>query len=64
MFASTASGGSILFLKPTIQASRIVAKAKYGLHDGSGERSSTRVAFPLFAGTLSSALLLANDQAK
>ena len=64
MFASTCFGGLISFLTPSTQAPKITANAKYGLQDGSGERSSTRVALPRFAGTLNNALLLANDQAK
>ena len=63
MLASTGLGGSILFLTPSKQAARIVANAKYGLQLGSGERSSTRVDIPRFAGTLKRALLLASDHA-
>src|SRR5574344_2884405 len=64
MLLSTGAGGSILFLIPSRAASKIAAKAKYGLQLGSGERSSTLVALPRFAGTLNRALLLAKDQAK
>jgi len=64
MLLSTGAGGSILFLTPSRQASKIAANAKYGLHAGSGERSSTRVELPRLAGTLNSALLFANDQAR
>ena len=64
MLLSTGAGGSILFLTPSRQASKITANAKYGLQAGSGDLNSTRVELPHFAGTLNKALLLANDQAK
>ena len=38
------SGGSILFFTPSRPAISIAAKAMYGLHDGSGDRNSTRFA--------------------
>ena len=64
MLLSTGAGGSILFLTPSRQASKMAAKAKYGLHAGSGDLNSTLVEVPRFAGTLSNALLFANDQAE
>ena len=42
---STGSGGSILFLIPSMPAISIAANARYGLQDGSGTRNSTRLAF-------------------
>ena len=53
-----------MFLTPSIHAAKIVANAKYGLQDGSGERNSTLVALPFFKGTLINAERFANDQAK
>src|ERR1700683_5175905 len=44
---STGSGGSILFLMPSMPAISIAAKARYGLADGSGTRNSIRLAFGL-----------------
>src|ERR1700733_11595639 len=44
---STGSGGSILFLMPSVPALRIAEKARYGLADGSGTRNSIRLAFGL-----------------
>src|SRR5437588_10213762 len=38
------SGGSILFYTPSSPAWSIAANARYGLHDGSGDRNSTRLA--------------------
>ena len=64
MLLSTGAGGSILFLTPSRQASKIAANAKYGLQAGSGDLNSTLVELPLLAGTLKSALLFASDQAK
>ena len=37
---------------PSIPASSITVNARYGLHAGSGDLYSIRVAFPLAAGTL------------
>src|SRR6202020_296155 len=42
---STGSGGSILFLMPSMPAISIAEKARYGLADGSGTRNSIRLAF-------------------
>src|SRR4051812_12723531 len=36
------------FCTPSRPAISIAAKARYGLHDGSGQRNSTRLAFGLF----------------
>ena len=44
---STGSGGSILFLMPSIPAISIAENARYGLADGSGTRNSIRLAFGL-----------------
>jgi hypothetical protein len=41
------SGGSILFLMPSMPAISIAANAMYGLLDGSGTRNSSRLAFGL-----------------
>ena len=41
---SMGSGGSILFFTPSSPARSIAANARYGLHDGSGERNSRRLA--------------------
>jgi len=40
-------GGVNLFFKPSFAAANMPANARYGLHDGSGQRSSTRVAFSI-----------------
>src|SRR3990172_5284532 len=47
MFLSSGWPGSILFSTPSIQAIVMAAKARYGLHDGSGKRTSRRFAFGL-----------------
>src|SRR5947207_11739214 len=41
---SIGSGGSILFLIPSRPAMSIAGNARYGLHDGSGDRNSMRFA--------------------
>ena len=48
---------------PSRHASNIAANAKYGLQEGSGERSSTLVETPRFAGTRNNALLFELQQA-
>src|SRR5688500_12970596 len=44
---SIGSGGSILFLMPSMPAIIIAENARYGLLDGSGTRNSTRLALAL-----------------
>src|ERR1700677_5184824 len=44
---SRGSGGSVLFLMPSMPAISIAEKARYGLADGSGTRNSIRLAFGL-----------------
>ena len=44
MFLSSGAPGSILFSTPSRPAISIAANARYGLHDGSGKRTSTRLA--------------------
>src|SRR5437763_17142451 len=44
---STGSGGSILLITPSRPAINIAEKARYGLHDGSGARNSSRLALGL-----------------
>src|SRR5262249_57806552 len=44
---STGSGGSILFLMPSMPAIIIAEKARYGLAEGSGTRNSRRLALGL-----------------
>ena len=48
---------------PSRPARSITASARYGLHDGSGIRSSTRVAAPRAAGTRTSGLRFFSDHA-
>ena len=48
MSLSSGSGGSIRFWMPSRPAISIAANARYGLHDGSGQRNSRRFAFGLF----------------
>src|SRR4051812_19137856 len=45
MSLSSGSPGSMRFSIPSRPAISIAAKARYGLHDGSGERNSSRLAF-------------------
>src|SRR3954465_1017251 len=45
MSLSSGSPGSILFLMPSMPASIIALNARYGLHDGSGKRTSMRRVF-------------------
>src|SRR6476620_8815062 len=47
MSLSSGSPGSILFSMPSRPAISIAEKARYGLHDGSGKRTSMRFAFGL-----------------
>src|SRR5437016_8652422 len=47
MSLSSGSPGSIRFSIPSRPAISIAEKARYGLHDGSGERNSIRFAFGL-----------------
>src|ERR1700760_4767740 len=44
MSLSSGSPGSIRFSMPSRPAISIAANARYGLHDGSGERNSRRLA--------------------
>ena len=48
---------------PSSPARSITASARYGLHDGSGMRSSMRVAVPRAAGTRTSGLRFFSDHA-
>ena len=66
MFLSTGSPGSILFLMPSIPAISIAANARYGLHDGSGQRNSARLALGLseYIGMRTAAERLRSDQAR
>src|SRR3954470_14566241 len=45
MSLSSGSPGSMRFSIPSSPAISIAANARYGLHDGSGERNSSRFAF-------------------
>src|SRR5712692_3248808 len=45
MSLSSGSPGSTRFSIPSSPAISIAANARYGLHDGSGERNSSRFAF-------------------
>src|ERR1043166_420773 len=45
MSLSSGSPGSMRFSIPSSPAISIAANARYGLHDGSGERNSRRFAF-------------------
>src|SRR3954468_1327022 len=45
MSLSSGSPGSMRFSMPSRPAISMAANARYGLHDGSGERSSSRLAF-------------------
>src|SRR5438270_6547055 len=47
MSLSSGWPGSIRFSTPSSPAINIAANARYGLHDGSGERNSIRFAFGL-----------------
>src|SRR5688572_8167280 len=44
---SSGAGGSIRFSMPSRPAIKIAEKHRYGLHEGSGARNSTRLAFGL-----------------
>src|SRR6476660_7834184 len=45
---STGGGGSMRLLMPSSPACSIAENARYGLHDGSGQRNSRRFAVGLF----------------
>src|SRR5262245_37915327 len=47
MSLSSGPPGSILFSIPSRPAMSMAEKARYGLHDGSGKRTSMRLAFGL-----------------
>src|SRR5690606_2313975 len=63
MFRFTGGGGTSWRSRPSMPAAQITARARYGLHDGSGVRSSARVLFPRRAGTRIIALRFDTDQA-
>ena len=63
MFLFTGGPGSICFSMPSSPDRSITASARYGLHDGSGMRSSIRVASPRAAGTRTSGLRFRSDHA-
>src|ERR687887_2117444 len=62
MFLFTGGPGSIFLSTPSRPARSITANARYGLHDGSGIRSSMRVPVPRAAGTRTSGLRFFSDQ--
>src|SRR5690606_19119338 len=62
IFKLVGSPGSILFFIPSSPALSIKAKARYGLHAGSGHLSSTLVPFPRVAGMRIRELLFVADQ--
>src|SRR5690606_41968254 len=63
MFRFTGGGGTSWRSSPSMPAAQIAASARYGLHDGSGMRSSARVLLPRRAGTRIIALRFDTDQA-
>src|SRR5579864_5155206 len=66
MSLSSGSPGSILLSTPSRPAISIAANARYGLHDGSGGRNSTRFAFGLaeYIGMRTAALRLRREYAR
>ena len=63
MLLETSFGGSILFLIPSRPDSIIAARAKYGLHDGSGFLNSILAPFSVARGILIRGDLFLIDQA-
>src|SRR5467141_845694 len=63
MFLLIGGPGSIFFSMPSRPDRSITASARYGLHDGSGIRSSMRVPVPREAGTRTSGLRFFSDHA-
>src|SRR5437762_12080796 len=63
MFLLIGGPGSVFFSIPSRPDRSITASARYGLHDGSGMRSSIRVPVPRVAGTRTSGLRFFSDQA-
>src|SRR6186713_189434 len=63
MFLLTGGPGSNSRSTPSSPARSITARARYGLQDGSGIRSSMRVFAPRGAGTRTSGLRFLSDQA-
>src|SRR3954452_9261766 len=63
MFLFTGGPGSRLRSIPSRPARSITASARYGLHDGSGIRSSILVVAPRDAGTRTRGLRLRSDHA-
>src|SRR3954466_16412713 len=63
MFLFTGGPGSNSRSMPSRPARSITASARYGLHDGSGIRSSMRVFAPRDVGTRISGLRLRSDHA-
>src|SRR3954469_5145730 len=61
MFLLIGGPGSIFLSIPSRPARSITASARYGLHDGSGIRSSMRVPVPRVAGTRTSGLRFFSD---
>src|SRR5512140_3258689 len=66
MSLSSGSPGSMRFSIPSRPAISMAAKARYGLHDGSGERNSRRLAFGLgeYMGMRMAALRLRDEYAR
>src|SRR5581483_6290840 len=62
MFLLIGGPGSMFFSMPSRPDRSITASARYGLHDGSGIRSSMRVPVPRVAGTRTSGLRFFSDQ--
>ena len=63
MFLLTGAPGIESLSMPSRPARSIAANARYGLHEGSGMRSSMRVAAPRVAGMRTSGLRLRSDHA-
>src|SRR3989337_1844291 len=63
MFLLMGGPGSTFFSIPSNPDRSMTANARYGLHEGSGIRSSMRVAVPRAAGTRTSGLRFFSDQA-
>src|SRR5919198_1419290 len=61
MFLLIGGPGSTFLSMPSSPERSITASARYGLHDGSGMRSSMRVAVPRVAGTRTSGLRFFSD---
>ncbi|OPY27048.1 MAG: hypothetical protein A4E28_02183 [Methanocella sp. PtaU1.Bin125] len=63
MFKFTGSPGSSFRLIPSRPAFKVTASARYGLHAGSGQRSSARVPKPRRAGMRTSGERFFSDHA-